>query len=196
MLKGLAAGVIAIGLLIGCTTIALEALGILFQVGIADPDEQAEAEAARMLANIDPRDLPSELGDVPAPVATPAPDRREAAVAPAPEEPAVGQPTPASVSESEAAEPSPGGKIVAQADTGQTPAAESAAWAPAIVVAELPSSAPQAQPCAAPCAGKPVALPDHKTPARSERRKLRRADSRPDCLVLRWLEAVLGAPAT
>ena len=60
MLKRLLATTVALGLL-GCgATVVLEAVGVLFHVGVAGPEQRADAFLARLEADLNTPDLPTE----------------------------------------------------------------------------------------------------------------------------------------
>jgi hypothetical protein len=60
MLARLLLTVVALAFLLGGTTIAMEAVGLIFHDGPADPERRIEAIVAQIEAGFDPRDVPSE----------------------------------------------------------------------------------------------------------------------------------------
>jgi hypothetical protein len=72
MLKRLLAATVALGLL-GCgAVVVLEAVGVLFHVGAADPEQRADAFLARLETDLNTPDLPTE----PVEIASQAPQKR------------------------------------------------------------------------------------------------------------------------
>jgi hypothetical protein len=60
MLKGLMSTAVALAFLLGGGVVAMEAMGLIFQDGSADPERHIDAVVAHIEASLDPRDVPSE----------------------------------------------------------------------------------------------------------------------------------------
>jgi hypothetical protein len=60
MLTRLLLSVVALAFLLGGATVAMEAMGLIFQVGPADPERRLEAIVARIEAGLEPWDVPNE----------------------------------------------------------------------------------------------------------------------------------------
>lgn len=62
MLKRLLSTIVMLAFLVSGATVAMEAMGLLFNVGTADPQRRAEAFMAQIEANADPMNVPREPG--------------------------------------------------------------------------------------------------------------------------------------
>jgi hypothetical protein len=69
MLERPLAAAVSLVLLFCGATVSLEAMGLLFQTGVPDPQQRIEAFVARLVADLSPVDLPTEPVDLPRPVA-------------------------------------------------------------------------------------------------------------------------------
>lgn len=62
-LKRLTSTVVALAFIVGAAAVAMEAMGLIFQTGSADPGQRLDAVVAHIEASVDPRDVPSEAED-------------------------------------------------------------------------------------------------------------------------------------
>ncbi len=222
MLKRLLATTVALGFL-GCgATVVLEAVGVLFHVGVADPEQRADAFLARLEADLNTPDLPTEPVEIGSLAEQERPGQeteRVAAVEAAEEErhkvayvqdrPRQSEPEDEHVPVAAKDVPGPLTEAVAQPEADRSPlpgearepgrdAGEGAA--PVRVAATVPPARRIGVDCTGACAAKPVALHPGpaatQRPARPHRSRYAGASTTGGgalgCPVLDWLDAVMA----
>jgi hypothetical protein len=204
MVKRLLATTVVLGFLGFGATVTLEAVGVLFHVGVADPEQRAEAFLARLEADLNSPDLPTEPVEMPSAAGQERPERGAqglAAVEPMQEEHravAFVQERPhrnkgermlaAAGSESRqgplaAATALPEASRIPLSHEALELAGPAASQVPAAVIAAatVPSAPRSVRGCAGPCEAKSVALrpgpPPTRRPARPPRPAYARASA-------------------
>jgi hypothetical protein len=210
MLRRLLSAVAALAFLLGGATVAMEALGLIFRVGPAEPGQRVEAAIARIEANANPMHVPREaevewlwpppeepLAEPKAgPKKTPDTPLRTAALVPPPDEGLPGGDKPPGIAAVRAAW-APRVVVETRVQTKALPAsvslpASAEAHGPPIGIAARIETAPPAAAAAKTerCTGECGAVrpsPHKGRPARAEARRTPRAANPIDCPLLGWL---------
>jgi hypothetical protein len=192
MLKRLLSTVATFAFLLGGATVAMEALGLIFHVGPADPRQRAEAAIARIEANADPMDVPREpeaerLWPLPEePPAEPKPAPKAAALVPPPDAGLLDGEKPTAVVAVSAEWTV---RIVAETEveTKALSASPAALRPPVVIAAQIKTTLPAAAAKTEHCAGECVAVPRSPRKGRSTGAEHRRAPSPINCPLLEWL---------
>jgi hypothetical protein len=205
MLKRLLSTVVALALLFCGATIAMEALGLLFRTGTADPESRIEPFLDQIEATLDPMNVPREadaerLWPPTEPVQLVEGEKGKAAEVPQRALSLVAEDKPMAVAVESGWEP----QIVAETQpeverkslpaSAQGPSPPVAAAVRIAAPAVVAKTEDQTQGCTGGCEAEPILPRKNGRPARLGRHRAPPAVNRIDCPLLGWLDAVVPWP--